>query len=58
MYERLDALRYSPPPVLETLSREDLLHLVRIGERLGGSDAASDAPTEPGLPDRDQQAEQ
>jgi DNA-binding MarR family transcriptional regulator len=53
MYERLEALMYSPPPDLVALSREDLLYLVRIGERLATPGAVSDAPTEPGLPGRD-----
>ena len=53
MYERLEALMYSPPPDLVALSREDLLYLVRIGERLVTPGAVSDAPTEPGLPGRD-----
>jgi DNA-binding MarR family transcriptional regulator len=52
MFERLDALMYAPPPVLETLSRKDLLHLVQIGQRLAAPDAVSDAPAERSLPDR------
>ena len=52
MFERLDALMYTPPPDLETLSREDLLHLVQIGERLAAQDAVSDVPAERRLPDR------
>jgi DNA-binding MarR family transcriptional regulator len=44
MYERLDALMFTPPPELAALSREDLLFLARIGERLASPDAVSDAP--------------
>jgi hypothetical protein len=57
MYERLEALMYSPPPDLVALSREDLLHLVRIAERLAAPDVVSDAPAEQASPDRDRQAE-
>jgi DNA-binding MarR family transcriptional regulator len=57
MYARLDALMYTPPPDLVALSREDLLHLVRIAERLAAPDVVSDAPAEQASPDRDRQAE-
>jgi len=56
MFERLDALMFSPPPDLLALSREDLLDLVRIGQRFGAMNAASDAPDERSLPDSDQPA--